>query len=269
MSYYGGYFGGRPTGGTLSTARHRKREREDPYALDEFSAPAKYTRAMPYRRMRSRRRRTGRRRRGLIRKRIPRALVPRSKLARLKVCNTVSLGATGNLDGGTIQINSFDDPFASDAALQVLGYDQYKALYRKATVVGIKVKQEVYNSGSVPIMAGINAMPENQGTTLLTQAEHYAELPNHVHRVFSPDIDHGVMFMTASVKKHFGVSQLRDNDELTMVVPTETPPTRIAYMHFYAQVLDQSSVWTATFVHTVEYIVLFHDPVVPARSLDT
>lgn len=188
----------------------------------------------------------------------------------MKVCNTAALThAGGTLQGGTIQLNSFDDPFAGAATLQPLGYDQWKALYKQAVVVGVKVKLEAWNSGSTGILVGLNAMPESKGTTLLTQAEAYCELPNSVHRFLSPDVDHATVFLKVSTKKHMAVSKLRDSNELAIDLPNETPPSRQSYMHYWCQVTDQTSAFSATFVMTVEYLVLLFDQIVPSRSNDS
>lgn len=136
-------------------------------------------------------------------------------------------------------------------------------------MVGVKIKLEAWNSGSTGILVGLNAMPESKGTTLLTQGEHYVELPNSVHRLLSPDVDHNVLFLKVGTKKHMSVNKLKDSNELAIDLPNETPPSRQSYCHYWCQVTDQTSAFAATFVLTVEYLVLLFDQVVPSRSFDS
>lgn len=210
-----------------------------------------------------------RRRRGRIRKRIPRAIQPKTKVVKLKVCKYFQMSASTGVDALTIQGNSFDDPFGADHTVQPLGYDQWKALYKKAVVLGCKVKITAHNEASNSVMFGITPMSVNQGTTTLSNYEHYKEMPGTVSRILSPDVDHGVLVNKRSTKRHLSFTNIRDEDDLEIVLDTETPPSKLYWFHAWMQPTDLTTTAACEFVADVEYIILLKDPIVPARSTET
>lgn len=210
---------------------------------------------------------------GVIRKRVPRTIAPHSKLIRVKCTDFLSPGYTsGAIANYYCQLNSVDDPFAGFSTNQPLGYDQWKTLYQKAYVVGAKAKVVCHNGSTSAIMYGICPMPVSQGSTSLLNYEHYSELPQNKQRLLSPDVDHGVLTHSVSVKKHLQVKDIRDNNDLVIDLINETPPSKLCYWHLYSQPVDQTTTVASgnvQFVITLEYIVLLTDPVVPARSIET
>lgn len=215
------------------------------------------------------RRKTNRRRRGIIRKRIPRALTTRSKLVCVKATNYHNLAGTGTIAVNTTQLNSVDDPFMTVGTGQPLGYDQWKALYKRCIVVGSRITVKFHNRGSAAAMVGVWPSPLNQGTTALTDYEHYMENAQAKAILLSPEMDHGIVGAGVSVKKHLQVSQVRDNSRLSLDLVTETPPTDLTYWHCFAQAVDQSSAYAVDAVITMSYVVLLLDPIVPTRSVET
>lgn len=223
---------------------------------------------MPKRR-RGNRRRKGKKR-GIIRKFVPRTLAPKRKLIRCKAVETINLtSASGAIVVRHIQMNSIDDPFVGSGTGQPLGYDQYTALYEFAHVLASKVVVRVFNSGSTSILFGITPVGLNQGTTDLTDCEHYMELPNTRVRLFSPDVDHGIVANKISTKKFLGISKILDTNEYRVNLTDETPPSKLAYWHLWMQSQDHATSGGATVTVTVEYIVLLHDYKIPARSVET
>lgn len=214
------------------------------------------------------RRRTSRRR-GVIRRRIPRALTSPTKLVRIKAVQYVNHANTAALSNTDIQITSFDDPFGITNAGQPLGYDQWKALYRQAYVVGAKTTARVHNNGTSACMIGITPMKPAQGTTALANYEYYMELPQTKARILSPDVDHTVISHQVSPKRFLPVTKIRDNDDLKFNLVTETPPSTLAYFHVWSQPLDEAAAYDIDLVITAEYLVLLVDPIVPARSSET
>lgn len=217
----------------------------------------------------NKRRRRGRK--GIIKKRIPRSLCPKSMLQLVKASNYITHTCTaGALALTPIQGNSVDDPFLAKGAGQPLGYDQWKALYRKATVVGSRVKVTVYNGSTTSVIYGITACPESQGTTALSDYEYYREFPGTKSRLLSPDVDHGYMSAKRKTKNMMSVSKIKDNDELALNLVTETAPTRQWYWHIWFQPTDQTT--TTGYIEAVidvEYVVLLHDNIIPSRSVET
>lgn len=155
---------------------------------------------------------------------------------------------------------------------QPLGYDQYKALFREAIVLGSHIKLEVINNDSTDaFVVGVTPVPQSQGTTALTDYEHYLEYPGTKHVLVTPDMDKQFLNAKISVKKHMHKTKIRDNDNLKVNLVTETPPTDITYWHVWSQPMDKASDPTGdiALVVTMEYLVLLINPIIPARSYET
>lgn len=210
-----------------------------------------------------------RKRRGIIRKPIPRAITPNSKLIRAKVVDYQNYTPTGALAAVEIQMNSIDDPFQTAGTGQPLGYDQWKALYKHAYVLGSKVTVKAHNNGTSACMIGITPMKPAQGSTNLTSYEHYMELPSTKSRILSPDVDHCTFSHKVSTKKFLSIKDIRDNDDFKIDLVNETPPSTVSYWFVWAQAMDATAVIDIDTVITVDYIILLTDPIVPSRSTET
>lgn len=211
------------------------------------------------------------RRRRIVKRGIPRNLAPRTKLIKCTAVKQTSISmTTGAMSTIFIQGNSIDDPFTALGTGQPLGYDQYKSLYDKAIVLGSKVSLTFYNGGTVPVIFGLCPMPVSQANTSLSLYDYYGELPGNKQRLLSPDVDHSFLVSKVSTKKHLKKKDLRDCEDLTLDLGSETPPSELFYWHLYFQPADQTTtVSTAHAVIKVEYIVLLKDPIIPARSVET
>lgn len=228
---------------------------------------AKRSRSRPANRRRRVSKRTRRSR--SVRRGVPRTLTTQSKVISCKLTNYVNLTGTGTMDHEVIQLNSCDDPFAAGGNGQPLGYDQWKALYKRAIVLSSKVTVQYHNRGTTAVMCGLWPAPINQGTTPLADYETLMEVAGSQMRLLSPEMDHMIMTAARSTKKHLQINNVRDNEEIVMYLDTETPPTKQAYWHLNAQAADQASAYAVDAIVTVRYIVLLFDPIIPARSVDT
>jgi len=161
------------------------------------------------------------------------------------------------------------DPLGSSGSAQPLGYDQWKALYTKAYVLGCKVTVRVHNEGTVGVMFGITAMPESQGNTSLSDYNHLMELPSTKSRILSPEMDHSILTYSVNPAKHVGLKKIQDEDAFHVTLASETQPARTAYIHVWQQPLDKATTNNVEVVITAEYILRLYDPVIPARSFDT
>lgn len=208
------------------------------------------------------------RRRGVIRRPIPRTLTPNTKLIRCKAVKYVNYVPAGAISSIETQLNSIDDPFHTVGTGQPLGYDQWKALYKYAYVVGSKVTAKVHNNGTVAAMFGITPMKVNQGDTFLSSYEYYMELPATKTRVLSQETDHVTFSHQVNVKKFLNIKDLRDNDDYRIDLVNETAPSTLAYWHIFAQALDSTGTIDVDAVITMEYMVLLTDPIVPSRSTE-
>lgn len=222
---------------------------------------------MPYRKLNKRKRK---KKRGVIKKRLPRAIQPRSKLIRLKTSQFHQFtGTTGALSRLAVQGNSCDDPYTTGSDQQPLGYDQWKALYKSAYVIGSKVSVTFHNESTVSAMVGISPTQIPQGTTPLASYEYYKELPGTTSRLLSPDVDHCYIQSKRSTKKFLHLKNMTDEEDYKMDLITETPPDRLYYYHIWTQATDQATTVNVEAVIDVEYIILLRDPIIPSRSIET
>lgn len=211
------------------------------------------------------------RRRRIRRHVIPRALQPRTKLIKAHCVKYLSVtGTNGACSTVLIQQNSIDDTFLTLGTNQILGYDQWKALYKKAMVISSRVLVMAHNSGSTSIVAGITAVPPNQGGTPLTTYEHYMETPNTTYKLLSPDVDRANIVAQISTKRLLSLTNYKDNKQYIEIdLANETPPTTLGQWHIWAQPQDQATTGTLQMTIKVTYIVLLYDPIIPARSVES
>lgn len=228
--------------------------------------------AGPYRKFRPRRKSS--RRKFKRRRYIPRTLAPYSKMIKVKAVDYVNHNThtAGAIEMTPLQLNSIDDPFTTNGVGQPLGYDQWKALYKRAYVVGCDIVVRVVNSDSTEAMVvGCTPMPVNMGTTTANNYEHYMEYPGSKQVIVSPDMDHAVLTNTCRLKKHLHLANFRDKENLYLNLDTETPPTDLCYWHLWSQPVTQASdpASGTRMVVTLTYIVVLFDNIYPARSTET
>lgn len=225
------------------------------------------------RKMVKQKRRRNRKRRSQRKRRIPRSLMPPSKVIRLKFSDYQSHNnsATANLYANYVNGTSVIDPLLSASSQQPLGYDQWKALYKEAYVIGCKVKITCHNTATSSLIYGITPMQESQGTTALTDYEHYRELPGTVSRLLSPEMDHSILISKRSTKKMLHLKNIKDNDEVKHDLVTETAPSRNYYFHVWTQPTNKTTALSSNpeLIYDIEYIILLTNPVVPGRSQHT
>lgn len=161
------------------------------------------------------------------------------------------------------------DPTSGYTNQQFLGYDQWKELYKKGLVLGIKITVRCHNKGSVGMMFGITPHPENQGNTLLSSHEHYMELPGTKSRLLSPDVDHSVLTYQMNTRKWLHVKSLRDEDAFHCTLSSESEPTRTYWLTTWFQPVDAATQCGYECVITYEYLIRLFDPIIPSRSTDT
>lgn len=212
------------------------------------------------------RRRPGRGRRRVIKYRRSSLIQPNIITRKLKTVYNGSLNAgAGAIVVDVVSLSNARDPTASLGSGQPLGFDQYHTLYRRNCVVGFKVKIEFCSTDNTnPLVVGF--CPKTDSTAL-TSYPHYKECKGVVSTVLTPDVDKSTLTNKGSVKKwmlHRG-AKILDNESLCGT--HDVDPTSILYGHIFAQAMDGAAdPATARYVLTIEQVVVFFEPLVPARS---
>lgn len=202
-----------------------------------------------------------------FRRKIGRTTQPYSITRILKTCQSFNLdpGAAGALNSITFKLNSAYDPSGSLGAGQPLGYDQYTALYQRAGVVSWRLKLELVSTDNTyPIVVGCTPMVSS---TALTSYNHYKELPGTVSTVVTPDVDKNFLYAKGGIKKWFMPKSGRMFADDTITHGVGADPSRILYLHLWAQDLSAANDTAAVrCIATLYQTVRFYVPEIPARS---
>lgn len=220
----------------------------------------------------ARKRRSTRRKRGYLRRRrVPRTLAPPRQLVKLKLTQGVALnpGAAGAIATTNFIINDIADPEGASGVQQPLGYDQWSTLYQRFCVIGAKAYLIMHNEDtSYAQVYGMHATTE---ANALTSYEHYRELPNTRMKLLTPDVDHSGVVGKYSIKKLTGVKKLLHETDLNGTTSSyagggQASPDRKVYLQLFAQPLQGQDSGVMRGYITIEYLVVFYDPVIPSRS---
>lgn len=218
-----------------------------------------------YRRRSRRRRPYGRRRRTVA------LLAPHKKLIRCKAVQHWShtTHVSGSMDMSPVQMNSCLDPFVTQGTGQPLGFDQWRALYENAYVIGAKVTVTYHNADAISYMVGITPMDEPAGTTSLANYEYYMEKKGTTRMLLTPDVDKITLTSKVGLKRWVKVKDLLDTNEYRINLNTPAEPSKQLYFHVWTQPTNQASTDTngIEMVVEVEYLLCLVHPVVPARSV--
>lgn len=198
---------------------------------------------------------------------LTKSIAPRTKVICVRSTDRRQLSSTSGAFGSeTYHLNNFSDPWGGSGAQQGLFHDQVKALYRSCAVIGAKVTAQVYHSsGAIATHVGLFSKPYDLTTTPNT-SEWVIESMRGSTRLLTPDIDKTTMIIKGSTKRHFHVSNVNDNAELTQDLENEVAPTKLWEAVFWCQSIDQGTTSVVEAMVTIEQIVLLKDPIIPARS---
>lgn len=167
----------------------------------------------------------------------------------------------------SVNIHGLDvtDPLQTSGISQPLGFDQWKALYKRAKVVGMKVTYTAHNAGSVATVMGMTLIPENN-TNTLTPWNDKAEAPGTKYRILSPDVDHGTLAYRTSTKKVMKIANIKDNDDIACDLTTPTSPNRKYEMSIWAALHNGTTTTAVDWIAKIEYLILLDQYIIPARS---
>lgn len=263
-----------PHFGPLTVTSHQQHRDQRLYNLYKYNQWLGTNKKQKMARTRSRtrtmtKRKRRRSRRGIKRRRIPALLTTKRKLVRCKMVFTDTLSAAaGALAVRSPSLTNIVDPLGSATNQQPLGYDQWKALYDKAKIVGVKVRMTCHNASSQAIMFGMCPRQPNNLSPLAT-FDHYGETRGNKFRLLSPDVDHGTLSYTVSNKKYLAYANITDKSTIENDLNAESGPILAAQLDCYVQSHDKLSTASADIVLEIEYIVLLYDFISPSRSTHT
>lgn len=193
------------------------------------------------------------------------AVQPYSIVRKLKTSlNWSSDTAAGAMGSHILKLNSAYDPTGNGGSGQGLGFEQYEALYNKYCVVGWKVEATfISTDNTVPIAVGFTPTTQSTATGAYLQNK---EMPGTVMRIITPDIDRIHLTAKGSVKRWLLPKGGHMLSEDTLQATVSTDPSRQLYGHLFTQCITGADPAAVNVVYTIEQIVIFFDPKVPARS---
>lgn len=221
---------------------------------------------MPYRRFRRPRPKRpifGRRR--FKRKRVTN-LWPKARLVKFSVVHRTALAPTvGTCGVVAYKANSLNDPFQAQGAGLPIGLDQWASMYSKYKVV--KSTMTAVTHPTTITGAAVVGIHLANNATLLTDCDHYRELPYTTSRVISPDIDISKNSMTYRAKSFYSLRNLKDADELEGSFSTSPgDPSKTSSFHYFYQDHNSTDALTVEVSFRITYTVLLYERIMPARS---
>lgn len=191
--------------------------------------------------------------------------IPTSFRTKLRYCEAVSInpGTGGAASVFTFAANGLYDPNIGGVGHQPRGFDELMPLYNHAIVIGSKIKVQFCNrDGAGAQLVGIAL---RAGTAAEVDPNNYIEGSNVVYKLLnaSGGIDSATMNTTFS-NKFLGISDpmstaiLRNSDS--------SNPSELAVYHVFGANpwgVDTGSILCQV---TLEYVVVFTEPKVPAQS---
>lgn len=220
-----------------------------------------------YKRRRNYKRRSYRRPR-----RMGRSLAPRQKVIKCVVTHVHALTTTissTTTDSVDVNISDITDPFGTHGAQQPLGFDQWATLYKRATVLGVKVGVKFASNDSENVIVGTTTVPEGESAASAS-TEAWAERPSTNSRLLTSDVDHTYLTKYVSAKRYFNIKNMKDNDDVKCVIDpgAEAAPTRTGKISIWAGRAESIATAnsTVTILVRAEYIVLLDQPQQPTRS---
>jgi len=160
-------------------------------------------------------------------------------------------------------LNSLFDPDVTGTGHQPMRFDNWKAFYENYIVIGASVKVQYIpiqddSTDAIPIVWGMRV---SRASTGIADYQASAEQDNGPYTLTSDRGSIGVSTLTArwSAKKFFNCTSLKDNMDRFGAAVTASP-TEQAYLHVFAQDLNESVTVTLKILTTIDFHVIFSDP---------
>lgn len=226
-----------------------------------------------FRRTYRRRRPTMRRRRPAARtnrryvSRVPRRIpmgVSRYKFAKLPYCDLEATSVSASSSVAWTYQSSMYDPYAPVGGHQPMFFDQYAAMYRKYTVLGIAYELQACTDGATTGPLIVIATPSADSTPP-TSISIARERPGSKETIVSNNYK-GRLKGYMSVAKTLGVSRRNIlNDDIYSAL-VSTNPANVA--NLFVQAFNSSAGYAVSVYITLRltYYVRFFDPQDPAQS---
>lgn len=231
--------------------------------------PKKTKRKNPYKRYRTQGRRKGMYR-NVYRPRLTGSGVPSGmpiqRVANLRYCQTFQLtSTTSSIVSQVFRANSIYDPDYSGLGHQPMGRDQWAALYNHGVVIGSKINVQCISPSPETELFWTGCMLNASTTVPYGSATAFVEARKGSYKLCNPTQGKSNWLTSMfSAKKYFNIKDIKDNlDRLGFQVGNN--PTEEAAFIVWMQALNSGTV-TAEYVVTIDYIVLFSEPVAILQS---
>ena len=203
---------------------------------------------------------------------------PKSKLVKMRYIEEITLNpGTAGVISRVYRANSVYDPYQGTGGGQPMSFDSWAAIYNKYTVVGSKCTV-------IPVLtATAQVNPAYFGVSLDTDPTNYSSVMSSVPQLLEQkykdstqikqaglvqstglNTKKNIAIKTFSPKKWFGVTNVMDGANHSALVTAN--PSSEAYFQVWAASINSNDPGSVNFLVTLEYIVLFRDPVIQVRS---
>lgn len=204
---------------------------------------------------------------------LPLSGFPSSKMVRLRYATTFTLNPGAGQAQQQFRANSVFDPDYTGVGHQPMNFDNWASVYDRYVVVRSKITvHRVPNSQAaiVPMCYGITQTSDVAGISGLASLDDLLEQksasrwrsPNYTSN--SAGSGTNKVQKTFNARRFFGVSDIKDGQAYGALVTAN--PSHDAYFNVWGSAIGGNTATAAHFIATIDYTVLFRDPISQAGS---
>lgn len=187
--------------------------------------------------------------------------LPKTQYVRMRYVDSILIsGSTGVIGTQKFKLNSLYDPDQTGTGHQPMGRDQWEVLYRRYGVVGVKATLRWnFATGTSPIEVGGFVSP-----LVSLTATSFSEIDEQgTAKSSTLSASSAYPYLTTkhyfSAKKFFNIRDMKDNmSDVGQYFGSD--PSRIAYLHLFAQAADLTSSISVRVHVTLDYVVMLAEP---------
>lgn len=179
---------------------------------------------------------------------------------------SISPGTAGSPGVTIFTANNVHDPDHTGVGHQPRYFDEYMGLYNRFLVLGAKIQVQAVNLDTNPNTVGISIL---EASTPKLDITDYSEVANSARRTLDvAGSGQAIKYLTAkwSGKKWFHKPNLTTEYDLTGSSSAGPSTNSRVYFHVWTTSPTASDTGTVRVLVTIDYIVMFREPVQPAQS---